>query len=467
MNNNHHLWINKYKPKKISDVVGNSNEVYKIIYWLKKWYKKNNEGNKLNNHNSIIVSGSRGIGKTSSIKLILNELNFKPLFLYSNNLKNKKVIEKIVKSNTKHKNVYNSMTKNKIKRFVLVIDDAETITLSSEKASLIELFKKNKKEKIFPIIFLTSFHYSKLITEIKKQGCLEIKYNQLTNLDLKKLITKIYKKENIIINDNDIINKIIKFSQKDIRRLINTLQDINYSFPNQKITKTILKQYFYNSQKKDRDVSLFDATRKLLDSYHDVNTCIVLYEMEKVLLPLMIHENFYKTIFLKHNNNRKILNIMKYVTNAISEGDVVETNIYTDQNWYLQNIHGFYTCAETSHHINKYNNNKKNNQFYQLSFSSDLNKTSLKNINRKNITGLQYILPHKSISDIIYVNKLIYNLIANNKLDVVYDKVHKYNFTIKNIEVSIKVDKTIQSKKKLVLTSKNKKLLTQYFKNNF
>ena len=157
---------------------------------------------------------------------------------------------------------------------------------------------------------------------------------------------------------------------------------------------------------------------------------------------------------------------MKYVTNAISEGDVVETNIYTDQNWYLQNIHGFYTCAETSHHINKYNK-KKTNHYYQLGFSSDLNKTSLKNINRKNITGLQSILPHKSINDIIYVNKLIYNLIANNKLDIVYDKVKLYNFTIKNIEVSIKIDKTIQSRKKLVLTSKNKKILSQYFKNNF
>ena len=37
---NNNLWINKYKPKKISDLVGNSNEVHKIIYWLKKFYKK-------------------------------------------------------------------------------------------------------------------------------------------------------------------------------------------------------------------------------------------------------------------------------------------------------------------------------------------------------------------------------------------------------------------------------------------
>ena len=151
--------------------------------------------------------------------------------------------------------------------------------------------------------------------------------------------------------------------------------------------------------------------------------------MEKVLLPLMIHENFYKSIFLKyHNNNRKILNIMKYVTNAISEGDVIETNIYTDQNWYYK-ISMDFIRAETSHHINKYSKNKST-PFYQLGFSSDLNKTSLKNINHKNITGLQNILHHKSIDDIIYINKLSYNLISENKLDILYD-VRKYNLISK------------------------------------
>ena len=65
---------------------------------------------------------------------------------------------------------------------------------------------------------------------------------------------------------------------------------------------------------------------------------------------------------------------MKHVTESISRGDVIETNIYTDQNWYLQDIHGFITCAETSYHINKYNKIKKK-LYYNLSFSSDLNKT--------------------------------------------------------------------------------------------
>ena len=62
---------------------------------------------------------------------------------------------------------------------------------------------------------------------------------------------------------------------------------------------------------------------------------------QKVLLPLMIHENFHKNLLTVQNNNKKTLNIMKYVSNAISKGDVIETNIYTDQNWYLQNRNKF------------------------------------------------------------------------------------------------------------------------------
>ena len=99
-----------------------------------------------------------------------------------------------------------------------------------------------------------------------------------------------------------------------------------------------------------------------------------------------------------------MINNIVNITDSISRGDNIETSIYTDQNWYLQNIHGFYTCLNTSYWINK-NNQKYKIPISSIKFSSDLNKTSLKNINRKNIINLLKILPNKSIYDILILNK--------------------------------------------------------------
>ena len=43
-------------------------------------------------------------------------------------------------------------------------------------------------------------------------------------------------------------------------------------------------------------------------------------------------------------------------------------------------------------------------------FSSDLNKTSIKNINKKNISTIQ-IKINKNISDILILNKMVYDLL--------------------------------------------------------
>ena len=53
----------------------------------------------------------------------------------------------------------------------------------------------------------------------------------------------------------------------------------------------------------------------------------------------MIHENYLKKVISK-TKDLPIENMIK-ITDSISRGDNIETSIYTDQNWYLQNIHGF------------------------------------------------------------------------------------------------------------------------------
>ena len=176
----------------------------------------------------------------------------------------------------------------------------------------------------------------------------------------------------------------------------------------------------------------------------------------------MIHEHYLKKILTKSNQSwDKVIYSLVKTSDSISRGDNIETSIYTDQNWYLQNIHGFYTCLNTSFWINKVNSNY-NLTIDKMKFSSDLNKTSLKNINRKNINNLIKIISNKSIDEIIYINQLANHLFKEGKEDVLIRILQNYkkDISVKEIELCLKIDKTQNF---LSLCSKEKKILSKKY----
>ena len=213
-----------------------------------------------------------------------------------------------------------------------------------------------------------------------------------------------------------------------------------------------LNKFFDNSKIKNIEIGLFDSTIELLNK-NSYDRILKLYRSEKVLLPLMIHENYQNKLKLNSENNLKdVLYKISKISDSISQGDNIETSIYTDQNWYLQNIHGFYTCVNSSFWINKNNDIKCNN----VKFSSDLNKTSLKNINKKNINNLLKVINKKSISEILILTKISNFLIKNKREKELIDILKNYNkdISIKEIELCLKIDKTFDFHK---LSTKEKK----------
>jgi hypothetical protein len=258
------------------------------------------------------------------------------------------------------------------------------------------------------------------------------------------------------------MKKFIDFSQNDIRRLINLLQELSFHITGKAvITETKINEFIEKSREKNIDIGLFDSTARILNNYLDYETIIKLYESEKVLLPLMIHENYLKKILNK--TKEPLSNIMSNIINvydSLSRGDNIETSIYTDQNWYLQNIHGFYTCLNTSYHIN--NTGKTNYKIApeDIKFSSDLNKTSLKNINRKNIINLSKIINNKSNHEILMLNKICNHLIEDGKENEIIKILNGYmkDISIKEIELCLKIDKTTEFN---TLGSKDKKRITK------
>jgi hypothetical protein len=429
----------KYIPTEPNDIIGNKHNIDFICNWLNNF--------KNTSYSSIIISGHHGVGKTITIKTILKYLNYDIKYLSSYNIKNIKKINELININS----IYFDNNNN---NFAVIIDDFDTITLTSKKNLLFQLFKKNEENKYFPIIFLTNEQHSKLVSNIKK-SCPELKFDFPEVYELIEYVKKICINENInIINDNLILN-IIKYSQFDIRKLLLILEDLKLTYNNNQINDKEWELYILSSLKKNKNIGLFEATKKLFDKYINISKCIELYETEKVLLPLMIFENYGKNILSRQiHNNLDFYKILHNVSDSISIGDNVETNIYTDQNWYLQNLHGFYTCVETSYNINKYP--KKNNNPYTINFSSDLNKTSLKNINKRNINNIQNLLENKNLTDIMYLNKILTYNINNNKYAFIKNLIKNYKLNNKHIELFSKIDKSLE---KINFNNKIKKQL--------
>lgn len=443
------LWVNKYKPNNLNEIIGNKNQIKRI----KEWLGNINSSKSM----SLIISGNHGIGKTTSLKYILESCDFNVKMILPDEIKHYRNNEDFKDFYNYENSIKNKMkfsNKNYSKKIAMIFDETEAITLTSEKRFIIDIFKINNKKKIFPLIFICNNQHSKLLNDLKK-NCEEIKFLPPSNIEISGLISNICKKEGLIFKNNEVIEKLIDFSQKDIRKLINLLQELNFHFNKIEIDLDKFDNFMKLSKEKHNELGLFETTLELINknmSYSEINQ---LYENDKVLLPLMIHENYPKRVLSKSNlDNTQLLDQIFEIINSISIGDIVETSIYTDQNWFLQKIHCFFSCVYTNYWINY--STSKDVKLTDIKFSSDLNKTSLKNINKKNINNLVKLLPNKSLQDILHINRISNYLMQDGREEILINILRSYNsnFNIKDLELCLKIDKTSEFIK---LNSKEKK----------
>ena len=52
-NNINVLWVNKYKPNSLDDLVGNATNVKRLLSWLQSWYVKQIYTNSLQSHSFL------------------------------------------------------------------------------------------------------------------------------------------------------------------------------------------------------------------------------------------------------------------------------------------------------------------------------------------------------------------------------------------------------------------------------
>lgn len=412
----------KYKPTKLNQIIGNNKAITYIDQWLNQYddvkeflknnglLKKSSKGRKkkLNNMSdleieyskrkgNLLITGLHGCGKSTIVNIILKENKYEII--------NLNMIDSRIKIDSEliNKLSYKSSTEKNIKK-VLLIDELESVITLNDKNAVFDIIKDNNYNRTIPILIITNNQHNKQLNETKKYSN-EIKIYPPYNNEITKWLINICKNENINL-DYELISQFIEYCQNDMRKILIQLDELKINYNDLKITKNILNNFMDIMKKKDQDFDLYKSTAELLTDYKNIDICLELYDTEKVLMPLMIHENYYK--FIDKTKYYKVLD-------NLSRGDVLENYIYGEQNWDLLEIHGLISCVIPSYFINKYSNGKKTILKDDLVFAADLNRTSVKKMNKKNINktnevikkNSQKIIRNKSIEEFIYMGEIM------------------------------------------------------------
>ena len=200
--------IFKYSPKNINDL--EINDSTSIL--LKTFIQMDN----LN----ILFIGNSGSGKSSLIKVIINEY-YKdvPNYLIENNILTINSLKEqgISYYRTEVKTFCQTTSAIKNKKKILILDDIDNINEQSQQVfrNCIDKYSQN-------VHFLAScINPQKVIDSIQSRINI-LKLNSFSNNQLLNIFNNIVEKENIII-DNDAIPFIISVSNNSIRILINYL----------------------------------------------------------------------------------------------------------------------------------------------------------------------------------------------------------------------------------------------------
>jgi DNA polymerase III delta prime subunit len=468
-------WKNKYMPKKIEDLDINNNDIKKIEKWLNDFLKNkeynfqnqqrinkkqnlNNEilSNKYNNDpnkNCLLVSGPHGCGKTSMVISILNSLKYDVYTINFNKIVNNKNISDIIQKSINNRTITEKINNTESKKKILLIDNIESITFNNDKDFIIELVRYNEINWVFPIILISNNKHNKLLYLIKKL-IYEIKLDKPTNEIIENILCKICMNENINLNDEKVLSKIVEYSQNDIRGLINMLQSIKHIYNNKKFKLSDFDEFIKSFKMKDIDYHIYDGTLKLFYGYDNIDNVIRLFELEKTVMPLMIQQHYVN--YLKHSDD------INKISKTIAYGDIIENYIYENNIYDIRDIQSFYQCVYPSYILtNKLNPKNLNHNNFPINFvyPYDLNKTSIRFINfTKNIFQANKVFTNMNLEDYLYLNKLLRGLLNSNKYSMCNEYLNGYKCSIQILESLLKIDK-INGNKYLLTTKLKKKIL--------
>lgn len=304
-NTEHTLWVEKYRPEKLEDYVGNQSIIDKVRIYLDNGDVPH-----------LLLYGTAGTGKTTLAKLIAKNIDCDLMYINASDENNVETVRE------KIKNFASTIGFRQWK--LIILDESDYLTPNAQAAlrNLMETFSKTTR------FILTCNYVEKIIDPIQSR-CQVFGITPPSKKDVAIRVSSILQTEKVTAKPEDLVS-IINAGYPDIRRILNSCQrqvvngelkidkqsliEANYmdkvlelltSKPDKKQLFTSIRQLLADSQVKD-----FTALYRFL--YDNVDTFAVGHIAGTILI---IAEAQYQDSFVVD----KEINVMSMFIKMINE----------------------------------------------------------------------------------------------------------------------------------------------------
>lgn len=232
-------WTEKYRPKTLTEVIGNKKAVLTLKRWADSWK------NGIPKKRAVILTGKPGIGKTSVAHALGRDYGWTVIELNASDARNAKIIKAVATAGAMHETFTDNgvfLSSQQGKRKLIILDEADhlydsvkTGGTSRDAETVVDYSDKGGKKAIVntikntqqPIILIVNDFYGLIKGggEPLKQLCLTIQFYPPYPNETLKLLKKICHEEEKQV-DITVLRVISDQCSGDIRSAINDLQSI-------------------------------------------------------------------------------------------------------------------------------------------------------------------------------------------------------------------------------------------------
>ena len=199
------IWTEKYRPQKLSEVIGQKHVVDRLKYWVKSGSVPN-----------MLFAGRAGVGKTTIALCLAKELygkNWGSNFQETNasDQRGIDVVRGRIKDFAKMKPLDANFK-------IIFLDESDALTPEAQQA-----LRRTMERYAGVCRFMLSCNYSSRIIEPLQSRCAVFRFKKMNEKQVTEYLNRVTKSENLKASKNA-LSVIYKLSEGDLRKATNLLQ---------------------------------------------------------------------------------------------------------------------------------------------------------------------------------------------------------------------------------------------------